>query len=130
MMVLSYIPCIQATQPPNERVRRGAVGVGQQTGSKSSLPPCPRIASGPWRPRKGRPRPFAEDRGLSAEWGERGWGLGGTPTRHEPTERGGANTVPAWIFSSLRRGAARAPQCIVNPSDWLPFRVRGHPGKG
>src|SRR6266545_5513568 len=82
MMVLSYIPCIQATQPPNERVRRGAVGVGQQTGSKSSLPPCPRIASGPWRPRKGRPRPFAEDRGLSAEWGERGWGLGARPTRH------------------------------------------------
>jgi hypothetical protein len=58
MMVLSYIPCIQATQPPNERVRRGAVGVGQQTGSKSSLPPCPRIAFGPWRPRKGRPRPL------------------------------------------------------------------------
>jgi hypothetical protein len=79
-MVLSYIPCIQATQPPNERVRRGAaVGVGQQTGSKSSLPPCPRIAFGPWRPRKGRPRPFAEDRGLSAEWGERGWGLGARP---------------------------------------------------
>jgi hypothetical protein len=29
---------------------------------------------------QGRPRPFAEDRGLSAEWGE-GLGAGGTPTR-------------------------------------------------
>jgi hypothetical protein len=34
------------------------------------------------------------------------------------------------IFSSLRRRAAGAPHCIVNPSVWLPFRVRGHPGKG
>ena len=33
------------------------------------------------------------------------------------------------IFSSLRRRAAGAPHCIVNPSDWLPFRVRGHPRK-
>jgi hypothetical protein len=31
------------------------------------------------RLRKGRPRPFAEDRGLSAEWGERDWGLGARP---------------------------------------------------
>jgi hypothetical protein len=31
------------------------------------------------------------------------------------------------IFSSLRRRAAGAPHCIVNPSDWLPFRVRGTP---
>jgi hypothetical protein len=34
------------------------------------------------------------------------------------------------IFSSLRRRAAGAPHCIVNLSVWLPFRVRGHPGKG
>src|SRR6266545_8046191 len=74
MMVLSYIPCIQATHPPNEGGETRCGRVGQQTGSKSSLPPCPRIAFGPWRPRKGRPRPFAEDRGLSAEWGERGVG--------------------------------------------------------
>jgi hypothetical protein len=33
------------------------------------------------------------------------------------------------IFSSLRRRAAGAPHCIVNPSDWLPFRVRVHPRK-
>jgi hypothetical protein len=33
------------------------------------------------------------------------------------------------IFSSLRRRAAGAPHCIVNPSDWLPFRVRRHPRK-
>jgi hypothetical protein len=80
--VLSYIPCIQATQPPSEGVRRGAVG-GNKPGQKAhSL--LPSDSFGSWRPRKGRPRPFAEDRGLSAEWGERGWGLGGTPTRHEP----------------------------------------------
>jgi hypothetical protein len=39
MTVLSYIPCIQATQPPNEGVRRGAVGSSNKPGQKPhSLP--------------------------------------------------------------------------------------------
>src|SRR6266516_934209 len=38
-MVLSYIPCIQATHPPYEGVRRGAGGSGNKPGQKAhSLP--------------------------------------------------------------------------------------------
>jgi hypothetical protein len=56
----------------------------QQAASKSSLAFLPSGKLwGRGGPRTGRPRPFAEDRGLSAEWGE-GWGLGARPPGARP----------------------------------------------
>jgi hypothetical protein len=57
-----------------EVVRRGAVGGGYEKGDPGLL-----RKTGAYRPN-----------------GVRGdWGAGGTPTRHETSQRGGANTVPA-----------------------------------
>jgi hypothetical protein len=49
------------------------------------------------RPRKGRPRPFAEDQGLSAEWGERGIGGWGHSTRRYPFN---AQTSPRFLSAT------------------------------